>query len=74
MTPINEAQKVVVAGHGIGEKENMKLIEDLAYQAGAAISSSRPVAETLKYVPLERYIGMSGQSFKGNLYISVGVS
>ena len=74
MTPINEAQKVVVAGHGIGEKENMKLIEDLAYQAGAAISSSRPVAETLKYVPLERYIGMSGQSFKGNLYIGVGVS
>lgn len=73
-TPIPEAQRVVVAGRGIGEKKNMKLIEDLAYQAGAAISSSRPVAETLKYVPLERYIGMSGQTFKGNLYIGVGVS
>ena len=74
MTPIGEAQRVVVAGRGIGDKENMKLIEDLAYQAGAAISSSRPVAETLKYVPLERYIGMSGQTFRGNLYIGVGVS
>ncbi len=73
-TPIPEAQRVVVAGRGIGEKKNMKLIEELAYQAGAAISSSRPVAETLKYVPLDRYIGMSGQSFKGNLYIGVGVS
>ena len=73
-TPIPEAQRVVVAGRGIGEKKNMKLIEDLAYQAGAAISSSRPVAETLKYIPLERYIGMSGQTFKGNLYIGVGVS
>ena len=73
-TPIPEAQRVVVAGRGIGEKKNMKLIEELAYQAGAAISSSRPVAETLKYIPLDRYIGMSGQSFKGNLYIGVGVS
>ena len=52
----------------------MKLIEDLAYQAGASISSSRPVAETLKYVDINRYVGMSGQTFKGNLYIGVGVS
>lgn len=74
MTPVTEAGRIVVAGRGIGDKENMKLIEDLAYQAGAAISSSRPVAETLKYVPLDRYVGMSGQNFKGNLYIGVGVS
>ncbi|EKN41567.1 butyryl-CoA dehydrogenase, partial [Clostridium botulinum CFSAN001627] len=53
-TPINKAERVVSAGLGIGEKENMKLIEDLAVQAGAAIGSSRPVAETLKYVPLNR--------------------
>lgn len=73
-TPVTEAERIVVAGRGIGEKENMKLIEDLAYQAGAAISSSRPVAEILKYVPLDRYVGMSGQNFKNNLYIGVGVS
>jgi len=73
-TPVTEAERIVVAGRGIGEKENIKLIEDLAYQAGAAISSSRPVAETLKYVPLDRYVGMSGQNFKNNLYIGVGVS
>ncbi|EPY2279416.1 TPA: acyl-CoA dehydrogenase family protein [Clostridium sporogenes] len=73
-TPINKAERVVSAGLGIGEKENMKLIEDLAVQAGAAIGSSRPVAETLKYVPLNRYIGMSGQKFTGNLYIACGIS
>ena len=73
-TPVTEAERIVVAGRGIGDKENMKLIEELAYQAGAAISSSRPVAETLKYVPLDRYVGMSGQNFKNNLYIGVGVS
>lgn len=73
-TPIVQAERVVSAGKGIGEKKNMKLIEDLAKAAGAAIGSSRPVAETLQYVPLNRYVGMSGQKFKGNLYIACGIS
>lgn len=73
-TPIAQAERVVSAGKGVGSKENMKLIEDLAKAAGAAVGSSRPVAETLKYVPLNRYVGMSGQKFKGNLYIACGIS
>ncbi len=73
-TPITQAERVVSAGKGIGEKKNMKLIEDLAAAAGAAIGSSRPVAETLKYVPINRYVGMSGQKFTGNLYIACGIS
>ena len=73
-TPIAQAERVVSAGKGIGDKKNMKLIENLARAAGAAIGSSRPVAETLKYVPLNRYVGMSGQKFNGNLYIACGIS
>ena len=73
-TPIVQAERVVSAGKGIGDKKNMKLIEKLAKAAGAAIGSSRPVAETLKYVPLNRYVGMSGQKFTGNLYIACGIS
>lgn len=73
-TPISQAERVVSAGKGIGEKKNMKLIEALAQAAGAAIGSSRPVAETLKYLPLNRYVGMSGQKFRGNLYIACGIS
>ncbi len=73
-TPIAQAERVVSAGRGIGERENMKLIKDLAAAAGAAIGSSRPVAETLKYVPLNRFVGMSGQKFTGNLYIACGIS
>ena len=73
-TPIALAERVVSAGKGIGAKENMRLIEDLAAAAGAAVGSSRPVAETLQYVPIERYVGMSGQKFTGNLYIACGIS
>ena len=73
-TPITLAERVVSAGKGIGEKKNMELVRALAIQAGAAVGSSRPVAETLKYLPLNRYVGMSGQKFKGNLYIACGIS
>lgn len=73
-TPIAQADRVVSAGKGIGPKENMQLIYELAKQAGAAVGSSRPVAETLKYVPMNRYVGMSGQKFNGNLYIACGIS
>jgi len=72
--PISQAERVISAGQGIGARENMKLIEDAAKALGAAIGSSRPVAETLKYVPLDRYVGMSGQKFTGNLYVACGIS
>lgn len=73
-TPINQAERVVSVGKGVGEQKNMKLAEDLAAKAGAAIGCSRPVAENLQYLPLNRYVGMSGQTFKGNLYIACGIS
>ena len=73
-TPIQEAERVVSIGKGIGAKENMALVESLAKAAGAALGSSRPVAETLHYVPMDRYVGMSGQKFKGNLYIACAIS
>lgn len=73
-TPIAMAERVVSGGKGIGDKANWHLIENLAQAAGAAVGSSRPVAETLKYVSLDRYVGMSGQKFTGNLYIACGIS
>jgi len=73
-TPIMQADRVVCVGKGIGDAENLKLIDDLVYQMGAAIGSTRPVAETLGYMPINRYIGMSGQKFTDNLYVGVGVS
>lgn len=73
-TPIAQAERVVSVGRGIGPEENMKLINELAKQSGSAIGCSRPVAETLRYMPLSRYVGMSGQKFKGNLYIACGIS
>lgn len=72
--PVTEVERLVSVGQGIGPKENMGMVEALAKAAGAAISSSRPVAETLEYIPIERYVGLSGQKFKGNLYFALGIS
>ena len=72
MTPIVDAERVVSMGKGFGG--NKDLAEDLARAFGAAIGSSRPVAETDKVLPIERYVGMSGQKFRGNLYVACGIS
>ena len=73
-TPISQADRVVSVGKGIKEKKHMEVIKALAYQAGAALGCSRPIAETMRYLPLNRYVGMSGQKFTGNLYIAIGIS
>ena len=73
-TPIAQAERVVSGGLGIENADKWYLIENLAQAAGAAIGSSRPAAETMKYVPMNRYVGMSGQKFTGNLYIACGIS
>ena len=73
-TPIPQADRVVSAGQGVGKQENMKLIEALAEQLGAAVGASRPVAEMHKYVGMDRFVGISGQKFKGSLYVACGIS
>ncbi|MDO5026835.1 MAG: acyl-CoA dehydrogenase family protein [Tissierellia bacterium] len=72
--PLAGAKRAVAFGMGVKEKENVKLVEELAVAAGAVMGSSRPVAEELQWLPLDRYIGISGQKFAGELYIAAGIS
>lgn len=71
---INMAERVVSIGMGASSEKDVAAVKELAKNAGAALGSSRPVAEDLKIVPLERYVGLSGQKFGGNLYIACGIS
>ncbi len=73
-TPIPDAERVVSVGRGITKKENLKITNKLVAAAGAAAGCSRPVAETMALFPMNRYVGMSGQTFNGNLYIACGIS
>ena len=69
-----DSDRVVAFGMGIGEEQNIEIVKELAKEIGASVGSSRPVAEVKHYIPLDRYIGLSGQKFKGDLYIGIGIS
>ena len=71
---IAAADKVCSVGRGLSSKEDLRLIQDLAAAMGAEVGSSRPVAEEKGWVPLDHYVGISGQKFKGSLYFAIGIS
>ncbi|MGB9630956.1 MAG: electron transfer flavoprotein subunit alpha/FixB family protein, partial [Candidatus Methanodesulfokora sp.] len=71
---LDKARIVIGCGMGFKSKEDLKLAYDLAELMGAAVGSSRPLAADLKWMPEERWIGMSGVSIKPDLYIAVGIS
>jgi len=71
---ITTAEKLVCVGRGLGKKEDMQLVIDLATALGAEIGCTRSIAEDYHWLPNETYIGLSGQRVKPSLYISMGVS
>jgi electron transfer flavoprotein alpha subunit len=71
---ISAATKLVSVGRGFRKKEDLKLAEDLAGAFKAELSCSRPVAEEEHWLPVARYVGISGHIVKPDLYIAVGIS
>jgi electron transfer flavoprotein alpha subunit len=71
---ITAAIKLVSVGRGFGKKEDLSLARDLAGALKAEIACTRGVAEDEHWLPIERYIGISGQTVKPELYLAVGLS
>ncbi|MDK2986440.1 MAG: electron transfer flavoprotein alpha subunit [Clostridia bacterium] len=71
---ISEAKVVVGVGRGFAEKEDLKLAEELAKLLGGEVACTRPVAEDYRWLPEDRYIGISGQVVKPEYYIAIGIS
>jgi len=66
--------KLVAVGRGFGKQEDLKLAQDLAAALNAEVACSRPVAEDEHWLPIERYVGISGHTVKPELYLAVGIS
>lgn len=64
---------IIAVGRGIGSKENLALVQELADALGAALGASRPVVDA-GWLPFEHQIGSSGQTVAPKLYIGVGIS
>lgn len=70
---LGAAEAIVSVGRGIGEKEKIPVVEDLARALGAELAASRPICDA-GWLPMERQVGSSGQTVAPKVYIAVGIS
>jgi electron transfer flavoprotein alpha subunit len=70
---LSVAPVIVSVGRGIGEQDNIPIIEELAAALGAEMAASRPICDN-GWLPMERQVGSSGQTVSPKLYLAVGIS
>lgn len=70
---IAQSDIVVSVGRGIGDPENLPMVEQLARALGGALAGSRPVIDK-KWLPKSRQVGISGKEVRPKLYLAVGIS
>lgn len=71
---ITKAEVIVGAGRGVKQMEDLQLLEKLANLLGGVLAGSRPLTGDVDWMPVDRRIGLSGQTVKPNLYIACGIS
>jgi electron transfer flavoprotein alpha subunit len=70
---ITREEVLVSVGRGIGEKENLALVEELSAAMGAALACSRPIVDA-KWLDRPRQVGTSGKTVKPKVYVALGIS
>ena len=71
--PLEEAERVVACGMGVGDVEGFEAVRELADLLGAQLgATSLPVDEG--WISEDRKIGQTGKTIKPKLYIGCGVS
>ena len=70
---ITREEVLVSVGRGIGDQENLGLVDELAEAMGAAVCCSRPIVDA-KWLEKARQVGTSGQTVKPKVYLALGIS
>jgi electron transfer flavoprotein alpha subunit len=70
---ITTAEFLLSVGRGIGDKENLPQLEELADKMGATLSVSRPLVDQ-GWMPNSRQVGQSGKTVKPKVYLALGIS
>jgi electron transfer flavoprotein alpha subunit len=70
---LTAAEIIVSVGRGIGDKDKIPVVEDLARALGAELAASRPICDA-GWLPMERQVGSSGQTVAPKMYVAVGIS
>ncbi|ABW67728.1 electron transfer flavoprotein subunit alpha/FixB family protein [Desulfosudis oleivorans] len=71
---LEHADIIVAVGRGIGDPENLGIVNDLARRLpNAAVAASRPLCD-LQWLPYSRQVGATGRTVTPRLYIACGIS
>ena len=70
---IEEANILVSAGRGVGSKDKLQYIEELAEAVNGTVSGSRALVD-LGWLPHPQQVGQSGKTVAPTLYIALGIS
>lgn len=70
---IEDAKVLVSAGRGVGSKENMSLLYDLAAELKGEVSGSRGVIDNT-WLDKDRQVGQTGKTVRPDLYFACGIS
>jgi len=70
---ITREDVLVAVGRGIGEQDNLALVDELAAAMGATVCCSRPIVDA-KWLDKGRQVGTSGQTVKPKVYLALGIS
>jgi electron transfer flavoprotein alpha subunit len=70
---LTQSEFIVGVGRGLGDPDNLGIMEDLAKALGAEIGASRPVIDS-GWLPRDRQVGSSGQTVTPKLYLAAGIS
>jgi len=70
---IEEAKILVSAGRGIGNKENLEIISEMAKVIDGTVSGSRALVD-LGWIPHPQQVGQSGKTVAPTLYFALGIS
>lgn len=68
-----EAPRIVAAGAGLGDQDQIAVLEAVADALGASVGATRLVTD-YGWLPTERQIGTTGVMVQPELYLAVGVS
>jgi electron transfer flavoprotein alpha subunit len=71
---LGDADLVVGVGRGFENQEDLAIAQEVAEALGAEMACSRPIAEFFKWLPEDRYLGISGQTIRSRLYLAAGIS
>ncbi len=70
---LTKAEVIVSAGRGVGKKDNIPLIAELAKALGGELGASRPVVDS-GWVEHSHQVGTTGQTVSPKLYVACGIS